>query len=128
MTKTRTTHPAAKATELISTQNESWGFFNALRTTPTLEMSEAMAAYAFDACAHAVMAEYRIDADAARRFLDSRYARHVADRMTYHAQGDGSAQATVRRLMAVLAEWAKQTASEIKAAKNGNDVDWYANI
>lgn len=67
---------------LISTQNESYGFFGTSQSNYGLSVREA--ARLFNAVAqHMVASGFAPSADAARDFLDSRYGRHFADALSY---------------------------------------------
>jgi hypothetical protein len=68
---------AANANAKITSRNEEWGFFGVLRSN--LKLSDAEAADAFDKAVRFTAKRLVMDLDAARRFLDSRLGRHLAD-------------------------------------------------
>jgi len=68
---------AAKSTAKIATGNEGWGFSATIQGN--LKLSDAEAADAFDRAVRFTAKRLRMDLDAARRFLDSRLGRHLAD-------------------------------------------------
>ena len=65
---------------MITTENHAWGFYGTLRSNEGMDDTEAAAAY------HAVASEilvgkYGMEEDEARRLLDSKIGRHLADAM-----------------------------------------------
>jgi len=59
---------------VITTKNESWGFFGTLRSN-----GAADAAQVFDDAARALVAHLGINANQARELLDAKVGRHMAD-------------------------------------------------
>lgn len=74
--KTRKT-AAPSATAKIATGNESWGFYATLQEN--LKLSDSEAANAFDLAVRFTAKRLNMELPAARRFLDSRLDRHLAD-------------------------------------------------
>ena len=77
------------ATPMITTQNETWGFYGTL-----LRNEVGGAAALFDEAARELMARFGLTADEARDVLDGRIGRHMADQ---HCAGE-SALALIARL------------------------------
>ena len=65
------------ATAKIETLNAEWGFYAILRSN--LKLSDAETADAFDRAARFTAKRLGMNTDAARRFLDSKLGRHLAD-------------------------------------------------
>ena len=59
---------------MITTTNETWGFFGRLRSNGATD-AEAL----FDDAARALVAKLGLTADQARHVLDARIGRHMAD-------------------------------------------------
>ena len=76
---------------MITTKNEGWGFFGALRSN-----GAADAEVTFDAAARTLVAKLRISADQARDVLDACIGRHLADQR----RNDESGKDLVERLLA----------------------------
>ena len=77
MTMKTSTAAAANATEKIEARVKSWGFYGTIQEN--LKLSDAEAAEAFDRAVRFTAKRLRMELDAARRFLDSRLGRHLAD-------------------------------------------------
>jgi len=80
----------------ISARETTWGFHGTLQKN--LNLSDAEAAAAFDSAARFTAQRLRIGRDAARRFLDSRLGRHLADQCS-------SIETVEARLGALYTEW-----------------------
>ncbi len=68
---------AANATAKIESRVKDWGLFGTLQGN--LKLSDAEAADAFDRAVRFTAKRLTMDLDAARRFLDSRLGRHLAE-------------------------------------------------
>ena len=67
----------AKTAAKIEARVKDWGFFGTIQEN--LKLSEEEAAEAFDRAVRFTARRLRMELDAARRFLDSRLGRHLAD-------------------------------------------------
>lgn len=76
---------------MITTTNESWGFFGTLRSNGATD-AEAI----FDDAARALMAKLGLTADQARDVLDAKVGRHLADQR----RNDEGGKDLVERLLA----------------------------
>jgi hypothetical protein len=68
---------AANASAKIASRNESWGFYSTIQAN--LKLSDTETAESFDRAARFTAKRLGMDTDAARRFLDSKLGRHLAD-------------------------------------------------
>jgi hypothetical protein len=76
---------------MITTTNETWGFFGTLQGNGATD-----AGATFDAAARTLVAKLKITADRARDVLDARIGRHLADQR----RNDESGKDLVERLLA----------------------------
>lgn len=74
--KTKPTAPA-NTNPKIESRVKNWGFFGTIQEN--LKLSDTEAAEAFDRAVRFTAKRLRMELDAARRFLDSRLGRHLAD-------------------------------------------------
>ena len=110
---------AANTTAKIVTGNESWGFYATIQGN--LKLSDTEAADAFDSAVRFTAKRLGMELPAARRFLDSRLGRHLADVCN---------AATPKRLEEVLGslygQWKRDVREFRKMAINSTDEAFYA--
>jgi len=108
----------ANATTKIASRNEGWGFFATLREN--LKLRESETADAFDHAVRFTAKRLDMNLDAARRFMDSRLGRHLADVCN---------AATPKRIEEVLGslygQWKRDVREFRRAAINTTDEDFY---
>jgi len=100
----------------ITSRNEAWGFFSTIREN--LKLTQSQTEQAFDSAARFTAERLQMSPDAARRFLDSRYGRHLADKCADLAsinEALGHAYAT----------WKRDTNEFRRAAINTTDEAFY---
>jgi len=108
---------APNATSKIASLNESWGFFSALQGNQKL--NDAETADAFDRAVRFTAKRLDMDLDAARRFLDSRLGRHLAD-------GCQASESVEADLGALYGSWKRDVREFRTNAINTTDEDFYA--
>jgi hypothetical protein len=106
-------------TAKIASRNEEWGFFGTLREN--LKLSEAETSDAFDRAVRFTAKRLNMDLDAARRFMDSRLGRHLADVCN---------AATPKRIEEVLGslygQWKRDVREFRRVAINSTDEAFYS--
>ena len=108
----------ANTTEKITTRNDSWGFYATIQEN--LKLSDLEAADAFDRAVRFTAKRLKMDLPAARRFLDSRLGRHLADVCD---------EATPKRIEEVLGslygQWKRDVREFSRVAINSTDEAFY---
>ena len=116
--KTSTT-AAANATAQIESRVKDYGFFGTIQAN--LKLSDAEAAEAFDRAVRFTAKRLAMELPAARRFLDSRLGRHLAD-----VCNAATPERIEEVLGSLLASW-KRDVREFRAnAINSTDEAFYA--
>jgi len=109
----------ANATAKIATGIESWGFHHTIQEN--LKLSDSEAADAFDHAVRFTAKRLKMELPAARRFLDSRLGRHLADVCN---------EATPKRIEEVLGslygQWKRDVREFSRVAINTTDEAFYA--
>ena len=109
----------ANVTAKIATGNESWGFHHTIQEN--LKLSDSEAADAFDHAVRFTAKRLKMELPAARRFLDSRLGRHLADVCN---------AATPKRIEEVLGslygQWKRDVREFSHVAINTTDEAFYA--
>lgn len=105
------------AATTIASRNESWGFDGAVRSN--LNLNDADVAALFDRAARFTAEHLTISLDAARRFLDGKLGRHLAD------QCDDAALIE-KKLGELYASWTRDVREFRKTVINTTDEDFYA--
>jgi len=113
-TSMKTSKQAAKK---IESRNQGWGFYAALREN--LHLADGQAADAFDRAARFTAYRLELSTAAARRFLDSRLGRHLAD-------GCGALGEIESRLGALYDLWKRDVREFRQMAINTSDEAFYA--
>lgn len=101
----------------ITSRNESWGFFSTIREN--LKLTQAQTEQAFDSAARFTAERLQMSPEAARRFLDSRYGRHLADKCADLASINEA-------LDHAYATWKRDTNEFRCAAINTTDESFYS--
>ena len=104
-------------TEKITTGNKAWGFYNTLQAT--LNLNEAETADAFDRAARFTAKRLDLELPAARRLLDSRLGRHLADQ--FH-----TVKSVEAKLDALYGSWRREVRVFRAAAINSTDEAFYS--
>ena len=103
--------------ELITARETTFGFYGTLKKN--LNLSDAVAAVAFNSAARFTAKRLKLKFDAARRFLDSNLGRHLADQCPDFASVEV-------RLGVLYKEW-KASVNECRAnVINTPDAEFYA--
>jgi len=109
----------ANATVNIESRVKDWGFFGTIQEN--LKLSDAEAAEAFDLAVRFTAKRLKMELPAARRFLDSRLGRHLADVCN---------EATPKRIEEVLGslygQWKRDVREFSRVAINTTDEGFYA--
>lgn len=108
---------ADNTTTKIASRNEAWGFSSTIRSN--LNLSETEAADVFDRAVRFTAKRLDMDLDAARRFLDSRLGRHLAD----VCHEDAPIETTLDSL---YASWKRDVREFRSMAINTTDEAFYA--
>ena len=107
------------AAEKIASRNEAWGFYATIQEN--LKLSDAETADAFDLAVRFTAKRLGMELPAARRFLDSRLGRHLADVCD---------DATPKRIEEVLGslydQWKRDVREFSRVAINSTDEAFYA--
>ena len=103
-------------TKMITTKNEAWGFYAATRSN--LGLSDNEAAKLFDRAVRFTAKRLDMKLDAARRFLDSKLGRHLAD------QCDDAAGVETK-LGGLYASWRRDVRQFKSVAVNSTDEAFY---
>ena len=103
-------------TNCIATNNEAWGFYAATRSN--LNLSDSEAAALFDRAVRFTAKTLDMKLDAARRFLDSKLGRHLADQCSDAAEIE-------TKLGELYASWKRDVAEFRRMAINTTDEAFY---
>jgi len=104
-------------TAKITTGNEGWGFSATLQSN--LKLSDAATVDAFDRAVRFTAKRLDMDLDSARRFLDSRLGRHLADQCH-------TAKSVEPDLDALYGSWKRDVREFRSAAINTTDEAFYS--
>jgi len=104
-------------TTKIASLNEAWGFFDTLRSN--LKLSETEIENAFDRAARFTATRLEMTTEAARRFLDSKLGRHLADAFS---AGDKIEE----KLDSLYGSWKRDVREFRNMAINSTDEDFYS--
>lgn len=115
--------------KLIATYIKAWGFFGALRSNHNL--SEEEAAELFDHAVRFTAKRLGIEPVAARRFLDSKLGRHLADPIGLVHDANGldmaaSKACLTEQLGALYASWKRDVREFKSMAVNATDEAFYS--
>lgn len=84
------TSPLPRPSAHLDLADQSWGFLGTI--ADNFGVSREVAADVYDLNAHHLIARLEVrDLDEARRFLDSRQGRHLADAATFHRPDEPTA-------------------------------------
>ena len=103
-------------TTMITTRNEAWGFYGTALSN--LGLSDDEAAKLFDRAVRFTANRLDMKLDAARRFLDSKLGRHLADQCN-HAAG------VETKLGALYDSWKRDVRQFKSMAVNSTDETFY---
>ena len=104
-----------KQATLIASKNEGWGFRGTSQSN--LKITNAEADALFDRAVRATATLLKISTDAARRFLDSKLGRHIADSL--------NETEIETRLGQIYSSWKRDVRQFKKMAVNSTDEAFY---
>jgi Arc/MetJ family transcription regulator len=113
----KTTLTNNNATAKIESREKTWGFYGTFKSK--FELSDADMAEVFNRAARFTAERLEMSTDAARRFLDSKLGRHLADAFS---EGDLLKQ----KLDSLYGSWKRDVREFRTMAINSTDEDFYS--